>query len=343
MEERRQPFYLYVCTSFRAMRAVFDGRLAEGEQLAQEAFAIGQCLRGQDASGSFGMQMFTVRREQGRLQELAPLVRYYVQTTPGQTAWRPGLAVIYSELGLLEEARAEFEHLAANDFADMPQDAMWLSCIVYLAEVCTVLGDAVRAAILYRLLLPCARHNIVVGFTGASYGAAARYLGMLAATMTDWSQAQAHFEAALVMNTRMGARPWLAHTQYQYARLLLARGQRQEQAQANALLEAALPASQALGMHALARRISALQETPRPQPRPTHVSPAGLTPREVEVLRLLAAGKSNRDIAEVLFVSPNTVANHVRSILAKTTTANRTEAAAYARRHGLLAEDAGCL
>ena len=55
-------------------------------------------------------------------------------------------------------------------------------------------------------------------------------------------------------------------------------------------------------------------------------------------MRLIAVGKSNRDIAEALFVSPNTVANHVRSILTRTGTANRTEAAAYARRHDLLGE-----
>jgi len=56
----------------------------------------------------------------------------------------------------------------------------------------------------------------------------------------------------------------------------------------------------------------------------------------VEVLRLVAAGKGNREIAERLFVSHNTVANHVRSILTKTNTANRTEAAAFAVRHELL-------
>jgi DNA-binding NarL/FixJ family response regulator len=60
-----------------------------------------------------------------------------------------------------------------------------------------------------------------------------------------------------------------------------------------------------------------------------------LSQREVEVLRLVAAGKSNRDIADALCISLNTVATHVRNILAKTSTANRTEAAAYALRHGL--------
>jgi DNA-binding CsgD family transcriptional regulator len=60
-----------------------------------------------------------------------------------------------------------------------------------------------------------------------------------------------------------------------------------------------------------------------------------LTGREVEVLRLIAAGRSNRAIAQALFISPNTVLHHVSSIFAKTGVANRAEAAAYATRHGL--------
>ncbi|MCH8298668.1 MAG: alpha/beta fold hydrolase [Chloroflexi bacterium] len=63
--------------------------------------------------------------------------------------------------------------------------------------------------------------------------------------------------------------------------------------------------------------------------------PDGLTPREVEVLRLVANGKSNQEIATELVISFNTVTNHVKSILGKTGCANRTEAAAYAIPRGL--------
>jgi DNA-binding NarL/FixJ family response regulator len=73
-------------------------------------------------------------------------------------------------------------------------------------------------------------------------------------------------------------------------------------------------------------------------PPPSPPAPDALSQREVEVLPLLATGKSNRDIANALYISLNTAAMHVRNLLTKTGTANRTEAAAYALRRGLLGE-----
>jgi HD-GYP domain-containing protein (c-di-GMP phosphodiesterase class II) len=66
--------------------------------------------------------------------------------------------------------------------------------------------------------------------------------------------------------------------------------------------------------------------------------PAGLTEREVEVLRLLARGLSNKDIAERLVISPKTVGNHVEHIYAKIDASTRAAAGLFAMRHGLLPE-----
>ena len=170
-------------------------------------------------------------------------------------------------------------------------------------------------------------------FGGPCLGSADRLLGNLAAVQQQWGEAQAHFEAALAMDQHTGARVWLAHTRHDYARMLLRRGHEGDAARARELLEPALADSTALGMQALTPRITALiQEIEAPR----SAYPCGLTEREVEVLRLIAMGRNNREIGQVLSISPNTVANHVRNILEKTYTANRTEAAAFANREGLL-------
>jgi HD-GYP domain-containing protein (c-di-GMP phosphodiesterase class II) len=67
--------------------------------------------------------------------------------------------------------------------------------------------------------------------------------------------------------------------------------------------------------------------------------PAGLTPREVEVLRLLARGLSNKEIAARLTISPKTVGNHAEHIYAKINASTRAAAALFAMQHGLLPEE----
>jgi DNA-binding NarL/FixJ family response regulator len=67
--------------------------------------------------------------------------------------------------------------------------------------------------------------------------------------------------------------------------------------------------------------------------------PAGLTQREVEVLRLVARGLSNRQIAEQLVISPKTVANHVEHIYVKIDASSRAMAGLFAMQNGLLPEE----
>jgi DNA-binding NarL/FixJ family response regulator len=76
----------------------------------------------------------------------------------------------------------------------------------------------------------------------------------------------------------------------------------------------------------LARKASEREDLP----------PPGLTPRELQVLKLMAQSKSNKDIADVLFISENTVKNHVRNILEKLHLHSRMEAVTYAWRKRLI-------
>ena len=129
--------------------------------------------------------------------------------------------------------------------------------MLYLTDVCTFLEDRARAATLYQLLLPYAGRNAVISNAAACYGALSRYLGALAATLERWDEAAQHFEDAMAMNARIEAPPWLAHTQHQYAAMLLARGQSGDRDMAAGLLNASLATARKLGMRALEVRVIA--------------------------------------------------------------------------------------
>ena len=79
----------------------------------------------------------------------------------------------------------------------------------------------------------------------------------------------------------------------------------------------------------------ALHEPEKPQAELAPAFPAGLSAREVEVLRLLARGMTNSQIAQELYVSPSTVNGHLTSAYRKTGSSGRAEAARFASEHGL--------
>ena len=75
-----------------------------------------------------------------------------------------------------------------------------------------------------------------------------------------------------------------------------------------------------------------------PPPTPTGPAgqlPAGLTPREAEILTMIARGMTNAEITQTLVLSNHTIKTHINRIFAKTGSANRTEASRFARAHGL--------
>jgi DNA-binding CsgD family transcriptional regulator len=185
------------------------------------------------------------------------------------------------------------------------------------------------AALVYQELEPLAGANVMIGHLVAWYGAADRYLGMLAATLGEWESAEEHFERAMELNRRMGGATWVAHTAYEYAHMLLGRGRR-ERERAERLLGEAAALAERIAMPALLSRIRALGSPVRSADLPD-----GLSAREAQILRLVAQGLSNREIGNSLFISEHTAANHIRSILRKTGCANRTEAASYAHRRHL--------
>jgi DNA-binding CsgD family transcriptional regulator len=161
-------------------------------------------------------------------------------------------------------------------------------------------------------------------------------LGLLAQTMGSLDAAEGHFQEALDFCRRAGISPELGWSALDYARLLLQRGRPDDHARAAALLEVARDIASRFHLPPLEQQVALVQPQHRPLADTLSVYPDGLTHREVEVLGLIALGKTNREIAEDLFISLHTVIRHVSNILSKTGAANRAEAASYALRHKLL-------
>ena len=325
----RFGYHQYLAGAYRVTLALLRGEWTDLESRIEQLLQLGTKTRRDDADGVFGAQMFALNRDLGRLHGLAPQIKEIAAAT-ARRMWEPGLMLICADTGLLPEARRIFDRLAERDCRALGRDDMYVTGLVFCAETCCALADAQRAESLYQLLHSytgqTANHP-----TAVCFGAADLYLAMLACTANRPDLAREHFEQALALNRAMRAWPSLARTLFRYGAFLVTRQIDAELRLGLQQLHEAEQLAQRFGMMRLVVDIDALLHA-----RDGSVSfPDNLTAREVEVLRLLAIGRTNKDVALVLSISLNTVATHVRNILNKTQCANRTEAATYAIRHGL--------
>ena len=204
----------------------------------------------------------------------------------------------------------------------------WTAVLVFLAEAAIALGDAAAARRLRPRLAPYSGQQLLAGTFIAVFGPADAYLAALDSLLGDADSARLLFQRAVAQAREFGApvheaaalTAWAVHLSTEAGRPRRAAGPAAE------VGEQAWRLAAGTGQVRLQRRLRAL-DTAAAEPGP---DTAGLTPREMAVLRLLAEGSSNRHIAARLKISENTAANHVRSILTKTGAANRTQAAAMA-------------
>jgi DNA-binding CsgD family transcriptional regulator len=240
-------------------------------------------------------------------------------------------AMCLAHLGRHAEARAIREQ-----FGDVgsDQDESSTGVVAHLLEAAILGGDRETAQALARRLAPLAQFPCSKG-GAASF---ARLLGGAAVLLGERAQAQAYYEQALEVCTKIGFRPEIALTHLQLAELLLGDGAGTS-AEALTHLDFAIEELHAMGMQPALERALGLREDQRraAASRSRPAFPGGLSEREVEVVRLVAAGKTNQQIADELVISLNTVVRHISNIFSKIGAANRVEAAAYASRHGLLA------
>ena len=183
-----RPWFRWRLRAREALLALAEGRFDAAEALAAEALA------------------------ERAAAEAYPVV-------PG---YRCVLALLLAEAGRLDEARAEFEHFAADGFGAIPPDVNWTTSMGALAEVCVALGDAARAEVLHERLAPVADKMVVLdafGGGGVFWGSTAYLVGVLEATMGRHGEAERRLLQAIEANRRFGARPWVARAERALATL----------------------------------------------------------------------------------------------------------------------------
>ncbi len=191
-----------------AMWALLDGRFDDATEHLERARDLGEAAHDPGTAWIYWTQRIYVAIERGDEQEMDDLVEpslRCVAENKDVLAWPAGLALIHARRGDREAAAALFEPLAADDFAAISRDVVYLNTMTFLAETCALLGDAPRAATLRRMLEPYAERVAVIDRALACKGSVHRFLALLAATTGDVDEARRHLRLALEQHQAMGA------------------------------------------------------------------------------------------------------------------------------------------
>jgi ATP/maltotriose-dependent transcriptional regulator MalT len=326
-----QQSYVYTWLAFLN---TLRGAWAEAEKylaLAQPAVACVASLEPraffQQVQGFLAFQQGDYRQAE---RELRAGVEVFRNQDPGELLLCLGLfGLALLATGKHREARAcmaEQERLIETLAAGSLSMLSARGCVALMA---VQVNDAERAASHYTDLLACRgqHHWFLVD----------RILGEIATLAGEWSNAADHLDQALHIAEREGLLPEKGRILIAQANLELAQGRPGNMARARRRLTEALALFRDLRSKSLVRQIrQRLSELPQePSTQSIAATPAALSPREVEVLCLVAAGKRNREIAQALNISASTVAKHLTTIFDKTGCENRAAATAFAFRHGL--------
>jgi class 3 adenylate cyclase/tetratricopeptide (TPR) repeat protein len=257
----REPLYRWQAGVMRANQVLTRGDIARGGQLAQKAFEIGSGGQQENALAFLAPHLFIQYWGEGRLGELEEGTRAYADQYQWVQGWRAALAFLYSEIGRLDEARAELEALAPNRFVAVRRDFNWLNVMGLLSLTCAELGDnPEQAEVLYELLLPYSERNTVVGAGIATIGPVSAFLGVLAAVLGRWEDAERWIDDAVGRCRSQGIKQTLPRTLYEGARCFARRNAPGDAERVAAMLAEAEALATEVGMPALLGRIRALEE-----------------------------------------------------------------------------------
>ncbi|MEA3291608.1 MAG: response regulator transcription factor, partial [Pseudomonadota bacterium] len=310
------------------------GEFAAAESVANDLLRMSTRWKGLSADGVHGFQTFMVRRETGRLTAVRPLI---TGAERPEDQWPPALLGLYTELEMRLPCERVLKWMFDAGLDEYRRSAQWGAVLALLTEAALFLEDDETLRLIQPMLQEFSGHNLTSAPFVALFGSAERLLGQVESAL-GIGDPVARFRVAEEMDSRMKADVHLAGTLAALAEHCATHedaGCRDLGTDAVRLARGiAEPIGQVRVLNVLDRVEALNAQRESRTVRTEH--PLGLTDRELEVLRVLADGASNKEVAERLFISQSTAANHVRSILMKTGAANRTKAAMMAVSEGWL-------
>ncbi len=232
-EETHSTFWKFIRINQIAMEAFYEGDLDAAEEGAERCLELADALPEEDGSGSYGVRMFLIRREQDRLLSMAPLLRRVMAQDDATSVWTPGLALLLAETGSIDEAAAVFADIKGTGFK-IPNDSMWTTVMVLVMETAVHLGDLEACELLRTKFSPLAGTNVVMGSGLHCFGWADRFLGTLSLQLGELDAAEDYLGRSLEADSAGGSSLYANES-----RLWLSRVRREQgySAEANAMAE----------------------------------------------------------------------------------------------------------
>lgn len=219
IDEYAAPRFARHALWFRCTRAMFDGDPDAVERIAGECFAIAERLSDPDGIGVFGAQYGISLWMRGRVIEMESAYVDQRRAHPNEPVWSATLAWLWGTHGRIDEARGALDRLPP--VAELPSNQHLLLTMATMAGGAIATADDDLAADLWEALLPYADHVVPIAMGAGCWGVIAHHLGALAHHLGRTDQAAAHFEQAISICARLGARPWLVDAQLCLAAILL--------------------------------------------------------------------------------------------------------------------------
>ena len=266
--ELRDPRYLWQVAAISAGRSLARGNFEDADRRAGEAERIGRGFDSTVAKQYRILHQMLILYCRGEIQYAESGLRELVERHPDFALSHAALANACSAIGKIAEARHALESLDLSEIPAVP-GAFLHFVLALAAEAVSRVGDEVRCRVLYQLLLPYARENVLMSWGAGLVGPVSHYLGVMATCLEEYTEAERHFSQAISMHGALRTTVLAASTERAFAEMLLRRGSSGDEEHASEYLRRAVTIYEAFGLQlpleATSELLRRLKDSPEPR------------------------------------------------------------------------------